>query len=64
MAFKSVVRSTGPCGRVGYLTKKEAKAAARSHRPGAKMTAYRCPDERCNGLPWHLTGGQRPARES
>lgn len=58
MAFKSVVRSTGPCGRIGYLTRREAKAAARNHRHGVHMRAYRCPDERCFGLPWHLTTGQ------
>lgn len=56
--IKTVSPSTGPCGKVGYLTKKAAKAAARAHRPGVHMRAYRCAHEECSGLPWHLTTGQ------
>lgn len=56
-AFKGVPSSTMPCGKVGYLTRPEARAAARrlAHRIGKQARVYRCPDGRCEGLPWHLT---------
>lgn len=62
--IKTVARSAGPCGKIGYLTKKAAKAAARNHRHGAHMRAYRCADERCAGLPWHLTTGHLWERQA
>jgi hypothetical protein len=54
--------STGPCGRVGYLSKKLAKEAARK-LPGRGLTAYRCEDERCVGMPWHLTEASTGERQ-
>lgn len=41
------------CGKVRYLTKREAKNAARRIHPSERMHAYRCDDY------WHL--GHLPA---
>lgn len=55
-AIETVAPSTMPCGKVGYLTRKAARAAASKvgRKQGARLTVYRCEDERCAGLPWHL----------
>ena len=39
----------GRCGRARYLTRPEARRAARIAAPGARLWAYRCGDS------WHLT---------
>jgi hypothetical protein len=39
----------GRCGRARYLSRREARHAARIAAPGARLRAYRC------GTFWHLT---------
>jgi hypothetical protein len=59
--IKTVAASTMPCGKVGYLTRQAARkdADAIGHKQGVRLIVYRCKDERCAGMPWHLTSGQR-----
>lgn len=55
---RRVMPSTGPCGKVGYLTRTAARKAIKNNdvpSRGATLHVYRCPHEACNGLPWHLT---------
>lgn len=61
----TVRASTMPCGKVGYLTRAAARKAAReiaATQGVGHLTVYRCEDERCVGLPWHLTSGPRKPR--
>ena len=39
----------GDCGKHGYVSKQQAKQAARSLYPGTRMRVYRC------GTLWHMT---------
>lgn len=57
----TVAASTMPCGKVGYLTRKAARKDADTigRKQGVRLLVYRCDDERCAGLPWHLTSGPR-----
>lgn len=59
--IKTVAPSTMPCGRVGYLTRQAARkdAGKVGRKQGVRLVAYRCQDERCAGMPWHLTPGPR-----
>lgn len=59
--IKTVAPSTMPCGKVGYLTRKAARedADAIGRRQRVRLIVYRCEDERCAGMPWHLTSGPR-----
>lgn len=51
-----IMSGRGACGKIGYLTRNDAKRAGRSMTKRSwKQRAYRCTNPACASLPWHLT---------